>query len=158
MRWFSPLNNVADYIPDNGPISLPPNHTVEAAFVAYLKADAALVAAGLDIVAASDRSVTVNTPYIFVSCQRATPVLTFGQNYKCDVQVVLATNIDDTPHAARVEYLNKLLAAITRQEGMYPADDNTTLIAWPIQGQQETSDRQETGDVILLTVAACVAG
>jgi hypothetical protein len=149
---------VADYTPDNGPISLPPNHTVEAAFVAYLKADATLTATGIDIVAASDRSVTVNTPYIFVSCQRATPVLTFGQNYKCDVQVVLATNIDDVPHSTRVEYLNKLLAAVTRQEGMYSAKPTTTLIAWPIQGQQETSDQQETGDVILLTVAACVAG
>ena len=149
---------MADYTPDNGPISLPPNHTVEAAFVAYLKADAALTATGIDIVAASDRSVTVNTPYIFVSCRQATPVLTFGQNYKCDVQVVLATNIDDVLHSTRVEYLNKLLAAITRQEGMYPADDNTTLIAWPIQGQQETSDQQDTGDVVLLTVAACVAG
>lgn len=149
---------MADYTPDNGPISLPPNHTVEAAFVTYLKADTALAALGVDIVAASDRSATVSTPYIFVACKRATPVLTFGQNYKCDVQVILATNIDDVPHATRVDYLTKLLAAITRQEGMYPADANTTLIAWPIQGQQETSDGQETGDAVLLTVAACVAG
>jgi len=142
--------------PDNGPISIPPNLRIEELFVAYLQAAGTLD--GLEIVCASDRSVTVPPLHCFVYCPTATPVMQFGQNYRADVTVTVVTNIDDTDHATRKEWFNKVLAALTRQQTAYAPDDEGTLISWPIKVVGEVSDGQQTGDTIKMNAAAYVAG
>ena len=147
------------YIPDNGPVSLDPKMRIEEVLVEYLLAAGTLT--GLSVVAASDRSALVQAPYCFVACMQAVPLLTFGHNYKAEAQIVLATNISDTTHASRKSWLEKINAALTRQQEPFETAataKDAILIAWPIVGFTETSDGQETGDVIRLVVAARVGG
>lgn len=140
----------------DGPITTEPRLRIEELFVALLTADPAL--ADLPIVAGSDRDAQVPPLHCFVLCKVAQPVMNVGQNYRAEVVIVVASNIDDNTHTERKAYAKAVLACLTRQEpgaatGFYDAH----LLGWKIEGIQEVSDGQNAGDRIDLKVGAWVA-
>lgn len=140
--------------PLDGPISTPPNLRIEELFVAHLRDDPRL--ADLPIVAGSNRDSLVPPLHCFVFCSEARPVLSVGQNYRADVAIVVASNIDDNVHVERKAWTTKVLDALTRKEPGYHERD-ARLLHWSIVSITEASSGQTAGDRIDLRVAAWVA-
>jgi len=142
--------------PQDGPITTEPRRRVEDLFVAMLAADTALE--DLDIVAASNRDALVAPLHCFVLCRSAAPVLSVGQNYRCAVTIVVASNIDDNQDDERKAYAKAVLACLTRREpGLAGAEADARLLGWSIDDITQTDAGQTTGDRFDLTVAAYVA-
>jgi hypothetical protein len=140
----------------DGPITTEPRLRIEELFVALLQADSALVA--LTIVAGSNRDAVVPPLHCFVLCRELTPVLSVGQNYRADVSIVVASNIDDNQHSERKNFAKLVLACLTRQEpGRAGSAYDAQLLHWRIASITEFSEGQNTGDRIDLQVAAWVA-
>lgn len=139
----------------DAPISTPPGHRIEECFVTMLHADPAL--AGLPVVAGSNRDARVPPLHCFVLCSRVAPVLSVGQNYYADVAIVVAGNIDETPHAERREWATKVNDALTRVAPPFAVQDDACLVHWSIQQMTEVSSSQNVGDRIDLRVVAWVA-
>lgn len=142
--------------PLDGPITTEPRLRVEELFAALLQADSALSA--LTIVAGSNRDSVVPPLHCFVLCREIRPVLSVGQNYRADVSIVVASNIDDNDHADRKNFAKLVLACLTREEpGMAGNAYDARLLHWRIDSITEVSSGQNTGDRIDLTVTAWVA-
>lgn len=131
-----------------GPINL----RIEEAFVGLLQADPLL--AGLTIVAASDREITVPPLHCFVYCDLVVPQLPTGPLHKANVAVALVTNIDDHLTAVRKDWWGKILQAITRRPQEFETPQGDIIKGWVIKAQGEISSGQQTGDVARLTVGA----
>ncbi len=146
--------------PLDGPVSVPPTLRVEELFVSLLEGDSTLD--DLDIVAGSNRDAQVPPLHAFVLCKEVVPVLSVGQNYYCDVVICVASNIDDNQHTERKAWFNAVLAALTRFEPGKFIDDatgtNARLLGWSIKSITETSEGQNTGDLVQLRAAAWIAG
>lgn len=140
---------------EDAPISTPPGLRVEELFKAMLEADTTLT--GLHIVAASNRDALVPPLHCFVFCPQVNPVLSFGQNYRCEVIVAVVSNIDDTNHATRRDWAAKVLKALTKTDQPYSEAD-AVLQAWPIKELSEASTDQQAADIITLTAIAAIAG
>lgn len=138
----------------DGPISIPPTLRIEELFVGLLAQDKAL--AELPLVEASDRDNLVPPLHCFVYCSNASPVLSFGQNYRADVTVAVVSNIDDQQHAVRKEWFTKVLRALSVREPPYEEAD-AKLLHWRITNIGEASESQQTADVVTLSVAATIA-
>jgi hypothetical protein len=130
-----------------GPINL----QIEEAFVALLSNDPLLV--GLEIVAASDREITVPPLHCFVYCDTAVPQTAVGFAYKVNVSIVLVTNIDDHSTALRKEWWGKVLQVISRLDQQFEFG-NVRIVGWALLQQGETSDGQQTGDILRFSAGA----
>jgi hypothetical protein len=142
--------------PLDGPITTDPRMRVEELFVALLEADPAL--ADLSIVEGSNRDALVPPLHCFVYCREIAPVLAVGQNYRAEVSIVVASNIDDNDHTDRKAFAKGVLACLTRQEpGIAGHAYDARLIHWRITGITEVSQGQNAGDRIDLAVVVWVA-
>lgn len=124
-------------------------------FVKYLRADPTL--RDLPIVAGSNRDALVPPLHCYVLCRSATPAMTWGQNYRADVAIVVASNIDDNDHADRKRFATLVLRSLTRREPPYVALHGV-LSGWPIVSITEVSEGQQAGDMITLAPAFSLAG
>jgi hypothetical protein len=141
---------------NDGPITTEPRLRIEELLVALLQADPAL--ADLPIVAGSNRDAQVPPLHCFVLCREAAPVMNVGQNYRADVVVVVASNIDDNVHAERKAFAKAVLKCLTRQDPTrVPPFHDAAILGWAVKRILEVSDGQNTGDRIELMVAAHVA-
>lgn len=138
----------------NAPISTDPLHRIEELFVEMFQADSSLDA--YTIVAGSDRDAVVPPLHAFVLCREVTPLMQTGQNYFADVVVGVASNLDDSNHTERKAFTKLVLNALTRTEPSYATAD-ARLLSWAIKQISESSDGQNTGDIIVLRVAAWVS-
>lgn len=138
-------------------ITTDPKLAIERAFVALLLADPAL-AAGIDIVAASDRDVLVGPLHAFVLCTDFTPVTRGTPNGNATVAIGLVTDMDDHGEAVRQDWRDRVLTALTAAP--QPAPDYLTgckLIAWSLGAMKEDSNDRKVMDVVPLRVAACAS-
>jgi hypothetical protein len=135
-------------------ISDGPNLAIERAFVAMLLENPEL-SAGIDIVAASDRSVLVGPLHVFVLCTEFTPVVPAGPQGRATVAIGLVTDMDDHGEEVRADWLGRVLRALSKEPQVY---DGTTayLQGWSIKTTKDQSEGRKVMDVIPLLVGATV--
>jgi hypothetical protein len=136
-------------------VSTPPTLQCEEMFVKYLRSDPKLL--DLPIVAASNRDALVPPLHCYVLCRCATPVMNWGQNYRSDVIIMVASNIDDNDHRDRKRWLTLVLQRLTHREPPFVTLGGV-LLGWPILNISEVSEGQQAGDMISLAPAFSLAG
>ncbi|MEY4489006.1 MAG: hypothetical protein RIQ79_1514 [Verrucomicrobiota bacterium] len=130
-----------------------PTLAVEKAFVAYLL-EQPLLASGIDIVAASDRSVLVGPLHAFALCVEFAPIIPAGPQGIATVAIGVVTDMDEHGEAVRADYFSRVSTALTATQ--YYDGDDATLQGWSIKSTKDQSDGRKVMDVMVLRVGATV--
>jgi len=130
-----------------------PHLMVERAFVAFLLEQPDL-ASGIDIVAASDRSVLVGPLHVFVLCTEFAPIIPAGPQGFATVALGLVTDMDEHGESVRADYMGRLSRALSSTQ-TYDGEA-AYLQGWFVKSSKDQSEGRKVKDVLSLKVGATV--
>ena len=141
-------------MPDPVQFAQSPHLAIERALVAYLLEQPEL-STGIDIVAASDRSVLVGPLHVFALCTEFAPIVPAGPQGLATVAIGLVTDMDEHTEAVRADWMGRLTGALTKNPQVYDGDD-AHLQGWSIKSTKDDSQGRRVIDVLVLRVGATV--
>lgn len=130
-----------------------PHLAVERAFVAFLLEQPDL-AIGIDIVAASDRSVLVGPLHVFVLCTEFAPIIPAGPQGLATVAVGLVSDMDEHGETVRADYVSRVSRALSATQNY--DGDAAILQGWSVKTVKDQSEGRKVMDVFALRVGATV--
>jgi len=126
---------------------------IERAFVAMLLENPEL-SSGIDIVAASDRSVLVGPLHVFALCTEFNPIIPAGPQGIATVAIGLVTDMDEHGEAVRADWMGRISRALSARQ-VYDGID-AYLQGWSIKSTKDDSQGTKVLDVLALRVGATV--
>lgn len=130
-----------------------PHLAVERAFVAFLLEQPDL-ASGIDIVAASDRSVLVGPLHVFVLCLEFAPIIPAGPQGLATVALCLVSDMDEHGETVRADYVGRVSRALSSTQ-VYDGE-TAYLQGWSVKSSKDQSEGRKVMDVLSLRVGATV--